>query len=287
MRQGGVLLLAGSDVGGEFDDLHGLAVGVEDRVVGGFDPHRLAAFAQPLELGRLETSLAQTLPEGGVVDTAAKGRLDEDAMMRADDLVETVTHHREEILVGVEDDAVEIEFDHRLRARDRVDLAQQLGMAGLLHGDVGGELDHADRLAAAPTDRIVGRFEPDLAAILGDTAELGDAGLAAVQYLPEGVIVGRVALGRIDEHGMVPAHDLVLAVAHRLEEGAVGGHDGAVHAELDHRQRTVEGCQPRRCAQDETPSHVSPLRTDDSTTKKFIFDQSLFRHPYFWTFLSI
>jgi hypothetical protein len=71
-------------------------------------------------------------------------------VMAADDLGQRIAQHRQEVLVGVQHLAGEIELDHRLRLADRLLLAFEIGEAILLLGDVGRELDHADRLAAAP-----------------------------------------------------------------------------------------------------------------------------------------
>ena len=58
---GSLELLLG-DVGGVLDDLEGLAVLIEDRVVGGLDPDLLAALADPLVLGRLVFAAVQRSP---------------------------------------------------------------------------------------------------------------------------------------------------------------------------------------------------------------------------------
>ena len=63
-----------------------------------------------------------------------------------------------------------------------------------LGGDIGGELDHLVRLAAAIEDRIVGGFDPDLAAALGNVLVFGGPVLAAIGRLPELPVGRRVVL---------------------------------------------------------------------------------------------
>jgi hypothetical protein len=45
-------------------------------------------------------------------------RVDEHAVVAADDLVQRIAHGAQEVLVGGDDRAVELELDHRLRAID-------------------------------------------------------------------------------------------------------------------------------------------------------------------------
>ena len=119
-------------VGREFDDLHDLVVRVENRIVGRLDPNFLAALADALELGGDIFAAVQLPPEFLVFGRLRVGRLDEHAMMLAFDLVEAIAEHVEEILVGGDDFAIGREFDDRLDARDRVDLALELGVSELL-----------------------------------------------------------------------------------------------------------------------------------------------------------
>ena len=65
------------------------------------------------------------------------GRVDEHAVVLALDLFQAVAERLEKILVGGDDLAVEGEFDHRLGARDRVDLAGVLCRLQFGGGDVG------------------------------------------------------------------------------------------------------------------------------------------------------
>ena len=63
------------------------------------------------------------------------------SMMLALDFLQPVAHRGEEVLIGGDDGAVEIEFDHRLRTADGGNLAGILHVADFLRRDVGGEFD--------------------------------------------------------------------------------------------------------------------------------------------------
>ena len=96
----------------------------------------------------------------------------------------------QEIVVGVEDLAVERELDDRLRLVDRRELAFEIRVAQLLLGDVGCELDDLERLAAAVEDRIVAGLNPDFLAALADPLVLAGVELAAAELVPELLILG-------------------------------------------------------------------------------------------------
>src|SRR5690606_11130933 len=102
------------------------------------------------------------------------------------------------------------------------------------------ELDHLDRLAGGIEHRVVGRLDPDFLAALAEALELGRLALAGGELAPELGVIGAVAIGRVDEHAVVPADDLVEPVAHGAEEILVGGEDGAVEVELDVRLYPVD-----------------------------------------------
>ena len=70
--------------------------------------------------------------------------------------------------------------------------------------------------------------------------------LAAVELGPEIAIGRALALGRLDEHAVMLALDLVERVAERVQEILVGGDDGAVEVELDHGLRLAE-CAASLC----------------------------------------
>jgi hypothetical protein len=110
---GGLGLLRG-DVGRELHHLVGLAVPAHHRIVGGLDPDLAAAFGESLVLGGLERAGAQAGSEVAIFGALPVGRLDEHRVMLADDLRQRVADCAEEVLVGRQDVAVEIELDDRL-----------------------------------------------------------------------------------------------------------------------------------------------------------------------------
>ena len=131
---------------------------------------------------------------------------------------------------------------------DRGDLAGVFHALDLLRGDVGGELDDPDRLAVCVEDRIVGGMDPDFAAALAEAPVLRGLELAAVQAGPEFAIGRALALGRVDEHAVMLALDLVERVAQRVQEILVRCDDGAVELELDHRLGFADGLDLRERA---------------------------------------
>jgi hypothetical protein len=71
------------DVGGELDDLAGLAGGVEDRVVGALDPDVLAALADALELVGEELAAVQAGARTPCTRRCGRRRVDEHAVVAA------------------------------------------------------------------------------------------------------------------------------------------------------------------------------------------------------------
>ena len=124
-----------------FTTLKGLPVVVEDRIVGRENPDLLAALAEPLVFRRLELATVEARPEFAIGGAVALAGVDEHAVMLALDFGQRIADRFQEIFVGGDDGAVEIEFDHRLRAADRRDHAGIFHAAEFLRGDVGGELD--------------------------------------------------------------------------------------------------------------------------------------------------
>lgn len=90
----------------------------------------------------------------------------------------------QEIAVGRQDIAPHVEFDHRLRAGDGLDLAGCLGAEALGGSNIGGKLDHFERPAIDIEDGVVGRLYPDFASQLVNPAELAGLELTAFQAFP-------------------------------------------------------------------------------------------------------
>jgi len=100
--------------------------------------------------------------------------------MLACNLRQRIAQRAQEILIGRDDGAVEIELDHHLCTADRRDLAGVFHAADLLRSDIGRELDDLHRLAARFQDRIVGALDLDLAPALADALELARLVLAEI-----------------------------------------------------------------------------------------------------------
>ena len=116
----------------------------------------------------LEFAVVEVAPELLVLGAVAVGRLDKHAVMLALDLVQPVAERREEIVVGGDDRAVQVEFDDGLGLADGGDLALVIGVLQLGGGDVRGELDDFERLAVEVEDGVVGGLNPDFLAALAD-----------------------------------------------------------------------------------------------------------------------
>ncbi len=228
-------------VGGELDDLHDRTGVVEDGVVIGLDEDLAAALAEAAELTRLEAAPAQLIPEVTVFGRRRIGRIAELGVRLALDFAERVAHGVEEVAVGGQDVAGGREFDHRLGAADGVDLAGEVDLALLGFGNVGGELDHLDDLARAVLDRIIGRLKPHHPAALAEALEGGRLEGPIGQVLPEAAVIFAGGLVGGAEQAVVPAADLVEAIARQGQEVGIGGQYGAGRREFDDRLRGTEG----------------------------------------------
>ena len=109
-------------------------------------------------------------------------------MVLAPNVVETIAHQREEICIGRQDMPRGVEFDHSLRAFQRLDLAAHVKLGLLARRDVAGELDHADHPALGVEDRRIARLDPDVGAGPGPAQKLARKELALAKFLPKGGI---------------------------------------------------------------------------------------------------
>ena len=85
-----------------------------DGIVGRLDPDIFASLALATELATLETARCKLRPEPLVIRRLADGVLAEDAVMLADDLVETVAERFQKVLIGIQDRAIWRKPDHGL-----------------------------------------------------------------------------------------------------------------------------------------------------------------------------
>ena len=114
------------DVGGVLDDLEGLAVEVEDRIIRRLDPNLFTAFPNALEFVGHVLTAVELFPKRLVLGALSVGLLDKHAVMLALDLLKRVTQRAEEVVVGLDDRAVHVELDHRLDLADGLDLAREI-----------------------------------------------------------------------------------------------------------------------------------------------------------------
>src|SRR6202008_3353416 len=118
--------LVGRDVGRELDDAGDFAVPVAQGIVGGLDPDLLAALAATLVLRGLIFAAVEACPKVAIAGALALFGRDEHPMMLAPDFIERIADRCEEVRIGIDDGAVEIEFDHRLRPVERLDLGDRV-----------------------------------------------------------------------------------------------------------------------------------------------------------------
>ncbi|MNF79130.1 hypothetical protein D3C84_613360 [compost metagenome] len=161
--QGGHLV---GDIAGELDHLVQPPLGVEQRVVGGFQEYRLTLLVPALETMGVIFAAVERSPEIAVTLGLGFGTVAEQAVMLPHHFVERVLHGFQEVLVGGDDLAFGCEFDHGHRAADRGEPAFVFVFLVDPCGDVGGHLDHTFHLPVGAQHRHVTGFEPDLPATL-------------------------------------------------------------------------------------------------------------------------
>ncbi len=230
------------NVRGELDDLEDLSVHAEDRVVRSLDVDLVARAADPHEFLRHKLAGAQAVPENTVVGRAGIVLIAKDRMVLSDDLGQLVAKGLQEVFVSGDNFTVRSKFDDRLRPRERVKLSRVFG--GLLfdRGNIGRELDDLVWLAPAE-NRIVRRFDPDVAPALGDAAVLFAVKVALSETVPECAVLRQTRFDGIDEHSVMAADDLGELVTESRAEVGVCGEDGSVQVEFDDRLRLAHGGQ--------------------------------------------
>ena len=233
-------------VGRELDDLVGFARGVQDRVVGGLDPDLLVVLAETLVRAGVELASPKLGPERLVGRARGVVGLAERPMMDAPDLVPLIAESVQKVVVGGDDGPVEVELDGGLRLVHRRDLSLELGGPVALLGDVGGELDDLVGLAGSVEDRVVGGLDPDLLVVLAEPSVGRRLRLALPQVRPELLISRGRHFGRIAEHAVVLAADLVEAVAEARQKVLVRGEHDSIEVEFDGGLHPVDRRQDRR-----------------------------------------
>jgi len=228
------------DIGCELHNLEGFALFIKNRVIARQDPDLLAALADALVFRGLAFAAVETRPEFTVRGAIAHRRLDKDAVMLALDLAKRITECFQEIFVGRNDRAVQIERDHRLRPADGCNHSSIFHAGEFLSGDVRRKLDNSIDLAIAVEHGIVGGLNPDLLAALADALESRGLVLAPVEVSPEFTIGGAVAHRRLDKHAVMLALDLAERITERLQKIFVCGDNRAIQIELDYSLRLAD-----------------------------------------------
>ncbi len=143
-RISGLQLLRG-DVGGELHHLVRPPLAIQHRVVRGLDPDLAPTLAEAPVLAGVELATRQPRPELAVLGAAGMLGLDEQGMMLALDLVQAVAQRLQDVVIGLQDGAIQREFDDCLHAMQRGHLRGQLIQAAVLHGQLGGGAVAAQR----------------------------------------------------------------------------------------------------------------------------------------------
>ena len=235
------------DVGGDLHDLdhtaHFIANGGIDRL----NPDLLPGFGDALEHVTLRLAGVQVAPELLVGGRSRIHGVDKHAVMLAPDLVDLVAHQLQEILVGFNDIAGQVEFGESIGRIDRAQDALGVLTFDFSHRDVVAHAQVLHRLAVVAQNRcdhrvhIVGRAV--LGPVLDDAAEhvaaadrgpelleslLGHVGVARGVVRLADQLVAPV-LGHLNEL-VVDADDVALAVGFRHDAGDV--HDVGTHLQL-------------------------------------------------------
>ena len=241
--EGGALLRG--DVGGEHHHPSHPAGGVADGRVAGVEPDLAAVLADPPALGHLVLAPPQGVPECAIALGPPLAGLDEHRVVLARYLLASIAEHGQGVLVGIDDGPVGVERHDALRPVEGLERLLARDRADLPIGDVGRDDDDAAGLAGPVRDRAVGRLDPDLAAALADAPVLAELGLAAAQRLPEPGVGGILAVGAVDEEGVVPPEKLLQPVPHDGQETRIGRGDLPVEIELEDRLRRLDGVHAR------------------------------------------
>lgn len=133
-RRLGRLLLLRRDVGRELDHFVRPPVLVKHRVVGGLDPYLAPPLAEAPVLPCIEFTAAQSRPEVAVSGTARVLGIDEQGVMPALDLIQAISHCLQEVVIGLQDGAVEGELDDRLHPMQCSNLGLKLDVPPMLLG---------------------------------------------------------------------------------------------------------------------------------------------------------
>ena len=157
-------LLCGGDIRGKFDHFEWLAVGVKNRIIGGLNPHFLAAFAYAQILARIKFSTVESGPEVLILWTGRIGGVHEHPMMLPLNFVQGIPQGCQEIFIRIQNGAIQVEINDRVPIVDRIIPGFEFGRLLFKRGDIRGIFDDFIGDAIRIEDRIVGGFNPDFLA---------------------------------------------------------------------------------------------------------------------------
>ena len=203
----------------------------------------------------LRAAFVEVTPELGVCRRGRLHGVDEQAVMLADDLVELVAQHRQEVLVGRLHGAVELELDVGVRGVDGGQDAARVLPLDFGFRDVVAHAEVLHRLAVVAHDGRDDRIDVVRRAVLGAVLDHTAKDLAAADGGPHLLedLLGHVGVAR----GVVAEPDqLVLGVLRDLEELFVDAKDvallvgfrddaGEIHDVGAHLEFGLDGIEPR------------------------------------------
>ena len=123
------------DVHRHLDDPLGLSIGIENRAVAGLEPDLSPILAQAGKFALLMPAFAQLLPELAVSGARAVGLGAEDPVVLSLQVRRFIAHDVQEVGIGADDIAQQVEFDHGKGGVDRLQNARRANRLGLLHVD--------------------------------------------------------------------------------------------------------------------------------------------------------
>ena len=116
------------DISCEFNDLHHLAAGIANRIIGGSNPDFVAVFRDSFEVVRNVFAALKFRPEFAVITRFHELLITEDAMMPARNFFQLVTHRFQKIVVRRNDCSVRVELDNQVGSANRFHLSSEVSL---------------------------------------------------------------------------------------------------------------------------------------------------------------
>lgn len=108
------------NISGEFHNLIGVSLRIENGVVAGLDPDFLATLAEPFEFTGAEFAACKITPELLVVRRGNLRRIDKHAVMLALNVLKTIPQGSEEITIGSYNSTICLELDNSHGSTDGI-----------------------------------------------------------------------------------------------------------------------------------------------------------------------